>query len=154
MGGLAVGLLAGFLKIMLPFLFLLAGVGLADAVSVSVGSSLPEFLGGEHSRIAIVFLVVFVILQAIGAMVSSLMRVAMTAASAAASAAPNVALLNRSAGAAAGLIYVWMFLSVFLIALQQIPVTAISEAIGESSFAHWPIGWADRFVASIEISDG
>ena len=152
LGGLAVGMLGGFLKIMLPFLFLLVGVGLAGTVSEAIAPSLPEFVGGEHTRMAIVFLVVFAALQAAGAMFSALAGLAITAASTAVSAAPTAALINRCGGAGAGLIYGCVFLSVSLIALQQVPVDSVAQAIGESSFAHWPIGWVDKYSPSIEIS--
>ena len=152
LGGLTVGLFVGFLRIMFPFLFLLAGVGLAGMVSEGTALALPEFLGAEYSRMAIVFLVVFAALQAIGAMVSALMSLVMTAASTAVSAAPTGALLNRIGGAAAGLIYGCVFLSVILIALQQIPVDYIASAMEESSFAHGLIGWVDEYSHSIEIS--
>ena len=153
LGGLALGLLGGFLKLLIPFLFLLAGVGVAGTVSMAVGPSLPEFLGNEHARVAIVFLVGFAALQAVGRVVAALMSIGIAAATTAVSAAPVGALLNRAGGAMAGLIYGCVLVSVLLIALQQIPVSSVSDAIRESSFAHRPIGWVDRYVAAIEIAD-
>ena len=44
-------------------------------------------------------------------------------------------------------------LSVILIALQQLAVGSVGEAIDGSSFASGPISWIDRYVASIELSD-
>ena len=152
LGGLAFGLLGGFLKLMIPFLFLLAGVGLAGTVSMAVGPSLPELLGEEHSREAIVFLVVFAALLAVGGVVSSIMSLGIAAATTAISVAPVGALLNRAGGAVAGLIYGCILLSVLLIALQQIPIPSVYDAVGDSSFAHRPIGWVDRYAPSIEIS--
>ena len=151
LGCLAFGLLSGFLKLMIPFLFLLGGVVLAGAASSAVAPSLPEFLGGEHARTAVVFLLALSVLVVVGVMVSGLASIAMTAATTAVHATPKGALLNRSGGAAAGLIYGCVLLSVVLIALQQIPVTFIADAMSESSFAHWPIGWVDR--SPIGIAD-
>ena len=152
LGGLAFGLVGGFLKIVIPFLFLLAGVGLAGTVSMAVGPALPEFLDGEHSQTAVVFLVALAALQVVGLVVAGLMSLGVAAASAAVSVTPMGSLLNRSGGAAAGLVYGCVLLSVFLIALQQIPVASVSDAIGESSFAHRAIGWVDAYAPSIEIS--
>ncbi len=152
LGGLAFGLLGGFLKLMVPFLFLLAGVGLAGTVSMAVGPSLPELLGEEYAREAIVFLVVFAALLAVGGVVTSLVGLGIAAATTAISVAPVGALLNRAGGAVAGLIYGCVVLSILLIVLQQIPVPSVAEAIGESSFAHRPIGWVDKYAPSIEIS--
>lgn len=152
-GGSAFGLLGGFLKLIIPFLFLLVGVGLAGWVSMAVGPSLPEVLGGEHTLTAIVFLVVFAALLSVGGVVASLASLAMAAATTAVSVAPLGSLLNRAGGAMAGLIYGCVLLSVVLIALQQIPIPSVYDAIDESSFAHRPISWVDRFVAAIEIAD-
>ena len=152
LGGLAMGLAGGFLKIMLPFLFLLAGVGLAGTVSMAVGPALPEFLGGERSQTAVTFLVVLAALQVVGFVVSGLMSLGIAAASAALSATPMGDLVNRSGGAVAGLVYGCVLLSVFLVALQQVPVESVSDAIGESSYAHRAIGWVDAYAPSIEIS--
>ena len=152
LGGLAFGLLGGFIKIMLPFLLLICGVVLAGTAASAFGPVLPEFLGGEHSRTAVVFLLVLAVLQVLGLMVFGLFSLAMTAATTAVSATPTGALLNRSGGAIAGLIYGCVLLSVFLIALQQIPVAPIADAMSESSFAHGPINWVDRYAPSIGIS--
>lgn len=146
------GLLGGFIKTMIPFLLLVCGVGLAGTVAFALGPSLPEFLTEEESRMALVFLVVLTVLQLLGLMLSSLTSVATTAATTVVSATPTGALLNRGGGALAGLVYGCVFLSVFLIALQQIPVTAIADAIGEASFANRPIGWVDRYAPTVEIS--
>ena len=152
LGGLGFGLLSGFLKVVVPFVLLLVVVGLAGAASGAIGPSLPGALGGEHSQIAIAFLVVFVALQVMSMMVSFFVGVAMTAATAAVSVMPMGALLNRAGGALAGLFHGCILLSVLLIALQQIPVGSISVAIEESSFAHRPIDWVDKLAPSIELS--
>ena len=152
LAGLATGLVGGFFKILLPFIFLLAGVAVAGTISNAVGPALPEVLGDDHSQTAVVFLVVLAALQAAGFMLSGILSLAMMAASAAVSATPMGALFNRAGGAVAGLLYGCVFVSVFLIALQQIPVESVAEAIGDSSFAHRPIGWVDKYAPSIEIS--
>ena len=152
LGGLAFGLLGGFLKIVIPLLFLLCGIALAGGVSAGVGAALPDLLGGERSQIAIVFLLALAGLLVVGMAVAGLVSLGVTAASAAVSATPMGAMLNRAGGAVAGLVYGCVLLSVFLIALQQVPVASVSDAIGESSLAHGPIGWVDKYTPAIEIS--
>ena len=152
LGGLGFGLLSGFLKMLAPIVLLAIGIWLSSAVSSAIGPRLPEFLNGEPSQTAIVFLLVFVALFAVSVKVSFLLGLAMTAATTAVSVTPMGALLNRAGGAVAGLIYGCVLLSVCLIALQQIPVDAVASAIGESSFARSPMAWVDRFIPSIELA--
>ncbi len=152
LSGMSVGLLAGFLKIWLPLLFLLAGTGFAGALATAFGPSLLGFLDSENTQLAAAFLVVFAAMQVMGAVVHTLMSYPLTVASAMVSLVPMGALLNRAGGILAGLLYGCVFLSVILIALQQVPVDSIAEGMDESSYAHRPIGWVDRYVASIEIA--
>lgn len=143
----------GFIRIALAFLILMAGVGIAGTVSFAIGPSFPWFGESESEQTAAAFLLAFALAMVAGAFVNFLMRIPMTIATAMVSLMPVVNLLNRGGGLIAGALFGWVMLSVVLIALQQLTVDSVGEAIDGSSFASGPISWIDRYVASIELSD-
>ena len=150
--GAAIGLFYGFIRMWVPFAFLIAGVGLAGALAFAFGPSLSGVLETEGSQLKAAFFAVFVIAQLLGAFIAYTMRHLMVIASALVSVFPMGALLNRGGGVVAGPLYGCIFVSVILIGLHQWPVDTVTRGVQESSFAHMPIGWVDRYVASIEIS--
>lgn len=150
--GAAIGLFSGFIKIWIPFAFLLAGVGIAGSLAFAFGPSFSGVLGTEEAQLTAVFLVVFILMQLLGAAIAYLTRHFMSIASTFVSLVPMGALLNRGGGLLAGLVYGCVFISVIFIALQQWPVDPVAKGVQESSIAQRPIAWVDRYVASIEIS--
>ena len=151
--GAAVGFAAGFIRIMIPFVFVVSGVGLADALAFAFGPALFRFMETDDGQTAAAFLAVFAVLQLLGGMIAYLVRRPMSILSSLVSVFPMGLFFNKGGGLAGGVFASCVFVSVILIALQQLPVEGVGEAIGESSFAHGPIGWVDRFVATIEIAD-
>ena len=146
------GLFAGFIKISVTFAFLLAGVGFAGGLANVIGPSFSGFLGSESSQTAAAFLVVFAAMQVLGAIVAALLRKPVSIASGLSALFPMGFLFNRGGGVMAGVLFGWISVSVFLISLQHWPVDAVGRGINESSIARGPIGWVDRYAASIEIS--
>ena len=153
MVGAAAGLFLGFIRIWIPFAFLMAGVGLAGALALVFGPSLSGLLETEGAQLTAVFFVVFAISQLLGAFIAHITRHFLSIASVLVSVAPMGALFNRVGGFAAGLVYGGIFVSVILIGMHQWPLDTVTKGVKESSFAHRPIGWVDRFVAAIEIAD-
>ena len=152
--GASVGFAAGFVKIMIPFVFVASGVGFAGALAFAFGPSLFRFMETEDGQTAAAFLAVFAALQLLGGLIAYLLRHPVSIFSSLVSVFPMVSLFNKGGGLAGGVIAACVFASVILIALQQLPLEGVGRAIEESSFAHVPIGWVDQFVAAIEIADG
>ena len=150
--GASVGFAAGFIKIMIPFVFVVSGVGFAGALAFAFGPSLLRFMETGDGQTAAAFLVVFVALQLLGCLLAHLVRRPMSIFSSLVSVFPVVSLINKAGGLAGGVFAACVFVSVILIALQQLPVEGVGRAIEDSSFASGPIGWVDRFVAAIEIA--
>ena len=150
--GAAAGLFFGFIRIWIPFAFLIAGVGFAGALAFAFGPSLSGLLETEGAQLIAAFFVVFAISQLLGAVIAHTTRHFMSFASELVSAAPMGALFNRAGGFAAGLVYGCIFVSVILIGMHQWPLETVTKGVQESSFAHRPIGWVDRYVASIKVS--
>ena len=150
--GASVGFAAGFIKIMIPFMFVASGVGFAGALAFAFGPSLFRYMETEDGQAAAAFLAVFVALQLLGGLIAYLVRHSMSILSSLVSVFPIGSLFNKGGGLAGGIFAACLFVSVILIALQQLPVGGVASAIEESSFAHEPIGWVDRFVAVIEIA--
>lgn len=151
--GASVGFAAGFIKIVIPFVFVVSGVGFAGASAFALGPSVFRFMETEDGQTAAAFLAVFAALQLLGCLLAYLVRRPMSIFSSLVSVFPMVSLFNKSGGLAGGFFVACVFVSVVLVALQQLPVEGVGGAIEESSFAHGPIGWVDRFVAAIEIAD-
>ncbi len=150
--GAVAGLFFGFIRIWIPFAFLMAGVGFAGALALAFGPSLSGLLETEGAQLTAAFFVVFAISQLLGAFIAHTTRHFMSIASVLVSVAPMGALFNRTGGFAAGLVYGCIFVSVILIGMHQWPLETVTKGVQESSFAHRPIGWVGRYVASIEIS--
>lgn len=152
--GAAVGFGSGFIKIMIPFMFVALGAGFASSLAFAFGPSLFRFIETEDGQTAAAFLVVFAALQLLGCLLAHQVRRPVSIFSSLVSVFPTGSLFNKGGGLAGGVIAACLFVSVVLIALQQLPVEGVGRAIGESSFSYKPIGWVDRFVAAIEIADG
>ena len=150
--GAAIGLFFGFIRIWVPFAFLIAGVGFAGALAFAFGPSLSGVLETKGAQLTAAFFAVFAITQLLGAFMAYTTRHLMSIASALVSVFPMGALLNRGGGFVAGTVYGCIFVSVIFIGLYQWPVETVTRGVQESSFAQRPIGWVDRYVASIEIS--
>ena len=150
--GAAAGFAAGFVRTMIPFVFVVAGVGLAGTLAVDYGSVVFGFLDTEGSRTAALFLMVFMALQLVGSLISYLVRNPMSIVSTLVSMVPVGLPFNKGAGLAAGIVAAGIFVSVILIGLQQLPIERVGEGIRDSAIAREPMGWVDRVVAPIEIS--
>lgn len=150
--GALMGFAAGFIRIMIPFMFVASGVGFAGALTFALGPSLFRYMETEDGQTAAAFLAVFAALQLLGGLIAYLVRRPMSIFSSLVSVFPMGSLFNKGGGLAGGIFAACVFVSVILIALQQLPVEGVGRAIEESSFAHGPIGWVDRFVAAIEIA--
>ena len=151
--GAAFGFATGFIRIMIPFVFVVSGVGLAGALAIAFG---PVFLGSldtESPQTAAVFLIVFALLQLVGGLIAYMVRHPMSILSAMVSVFPLGSLFNRGGGLAGGVFAACILVSTVLIGLQQLPVDWVGEGIRDSSFAHRPVGWVDRFVGAVEVSD-
>ena len=151
--GAAVGFGSGFIKIMIPFVFVASGVGFAGGLAFALGPTLFRFMETEDGQTAAAFLAVFAALQLLGCLIAYLLRHPMSIFSSLVSVFPMGSLFNRAGGLAGGVFAACVFVSVILIALQQLPVEGVGSAKEESSFAYVPIGWVDRLVAAIEIGD-
>ena len=150
--GAVIGLLAGFIRIWLPFLFLVAGTGVAGAMAIVIAPGLSGFIDRESAQTAAAFLAVFAAIELVGVVIAHSFRHAMAMASVWVSLFPMGSLLNRSTGMVAGALFGCILMSVIVVSVQQWPVESVGKGISESSFAGGPIGWVDRYVASIEIS--
>ena len=151
--GLAVGLFAGLMRVWLPLLFLMVGMGFGGALGEVIGPAFSPFIDSERGQTAAAFLVVFAAMMLFGAFITLAAFGPLTIASSLVSVIPMGATINKAGGVLLGLLFTGTFLAVVLIGLQQIPVKSVSRAIDESSIASAPLGWVDRYVASIEISD-
>ena len=151
--GATVGLGSGFIRIMIPFVFVASGVGFASFLAFAFGPSLFRFMETEDGQTAAAFLAVFAAIQLVGGFIAYLVRHPMSIFSSLVSIFPTGSLFNKSVGLVGGVFVACVFVSVIFIALQQLTVEGVGRAIEESSFAHVPIGWVDRFVAAIEIAD-
>ncbi len=147
-----VGLVVGFMRVWVPFAFLLAGMGFGGALGIVLGPVIFRFVETEDTQTALAFFLVFFLVLLLGGVVTYAIRGPLTLASALTFVSPLGALLNRAGGLLAGALFSCILLSVILIALQQIPVVAVAKSVQNSSFASWPIGVVDRYVASIEVS--
>ena len=151
--GALAGLVAGFLRAWISFAFLLAAVGFGGALGLLIGPGVFPFLDGEDRQAAAGFFLIFLPVTLIGVLVTNALRVPLGLASASMFLFPAGFLLNRLGGAAGGALYCGVFVSILLILLQQWPAEPIGRAIADSSFSSEFVGWVDRIVASIEISD-
>ncbi len=152
MSGAVVGLATGLMKIWVPFAFLMAGIGFAVGLGELAGSGVFGFIEGDARQELAGFFLVFAATLAVGAVISLAMFGLLGVASSLMSLFPMGGLVNRAGGLALGTLSGLILVSVILIGLQQYPVASVGSAIAESSMASAPIGWVDRYVASIEIS--
>ena len=150
--GAVIGLLAGFIRIWLPFLFLVAGTGFAGAMAIVIGPGLFGFIDRESAQTAASFLIVFAAIELVGVVIAHSFRHATTIASVWVSLYSMGSLLNRTTGMVAGALCGCILVSVIIVSVQQWPVESVGKGISESSLAAGPIAWVDRYVASIEIS--
>ena len=146
------GVAYGFIRVGMAFGLLVAGTGIAGTVAVAVGPYLTIFGNTVSERTAAGFLLSFAFLMVAGAMVNFLIKVPLTLATGMVSVMPVANSLNRGGGLIAGVLFGCVLVSVTLIGLQQLQFGPVGKSIDEASFASAPIGWVDRFVASIEIS--
>ena len=146
------GLKSGLMYAWLPFLFLLAGAGFAGALGLLIGPALFPFIDTAAGQAATGFFLVFAAFGLLGAVVTKAMRPLLMAASRLSSLSPTGALFNQGGGLLIGVLFGCILLSVVLIGLQQLPAGAVGRALDESSFAGKPVGWVDRYVASLELS--
>ncbi len=150
--GVLMGVVAGLTRIWVPVAFLLVGVGLSGGIGDMIAPAFSLVSDSETGQTAAGFLLVFMVIMLAGAFITLALLVPLTVLSTLVPLIPMGSLINRAGGALLGLLLGVVFISVVLIGLQQIPVEAVGRALGESAFASGPIGWVDRFVASIEIS--
>ena len=150
--GAAVGLVAGFIRIWPVLAFALGGTGIGGTIGYLVGPGFFGFVDSEEGRIAAAFLLVFALMVLLGAVVTHAMRGPLSIASALTAIFPLGGLLNHVGDMLGGTLLCCVFVSVILIALQQLPVPRVADALQTASIAYGPMGWVDRYVASIEIS--
>ena len=146
------GLAAGLMRIWVPFVFLVAGTLFAAGLGELVGSGVFGFIESEARQELAGFFLIFAATLVVGAVIALALLVPLSIASALMSLVPMGGMVNRAGGLALGTLTGLIVVSVILIGLQQYPVASVGRAIAESSVASAPIGWVDRFVASIEIS--
>ena len=149
------GLAAGLMRIWVPFVFLVAGTLFAAGLGELVGSGVFGFIESEARQELAGFFLIFAATLVVGAVIALIalaLLVPLSIASALMSLVPMGGMVNRAGGLALGTLTGLIVVSVILIGLQQYPVASVGRGIAESSVASAPIGWVDRFVASIEIS--
>ena len=137
-----------------PLAFLLAGMGFAGGLGPLIGQGVFGFIETESGQTVAGFFLVFGVILLLGAVITRAAWRPLGVMSVLMSAFPMGALFNRFGGLLAGTIIGCAFLSIVLMGLQQYPVNAVGRAIGDSSFAARPIGWVDRYVATLEFSTG
>ena len=147
------GLVGGLFRIWLPILFLMSALGFASGLSILVGPRVFSFIESESRQELAGFFLIFVVMLAVGLVITRAVWHPLSIASALMSVLPGGGLLNRVGGMLLGVLSGLVLLSVVLIGLQQYPVPAVGRAIAESTVASGPIGWVDRYVASLEISE-
>ena len=135
-----------------PLAFLLAGMGFAGGLGPLIGPGLFGFIDGESGQTVAGFFLILGGIMLLGAGVAYWIRGPLAVMSALMSLFPIGALFNRFGGLLSGTLFGCVFLSLVLMGLQQYPVNAVGRAIGESSFAAKPVGWVDRYVATLELS--
>ena len=146
------GLTAGLMRVWIPLLFLLAGMGFAGGLASLVGPGVFGFTDGESGQVVTGFFLVFGLMLLLGAVITYAIRGPLTIMTALMVVFPSGALFNRFGGLLAGTIFGCAFLSLVLIGFQQYPVNVVGRAIGESSFASKTLGWVDQYVATLEFS--
>ena len=146
------GLVVGFMRVWVPLAFLLAGMGFAGGLGPLVGPGIFGFIDSESGQTVAGFFLVFGLFMLLGAVVSRVLWKPMGVMSALMSLLPVGALFNRFGGLLAGTLFGCVFLSLVFMGLQQYPVNSVGRAMGESSFAAKPVGWVDRYVATLEFS--
>ena len=140
------------MRIWVPFAFLMTAIAFGGGLSSLVGPAVFGFIESEARQELAGFFLVFAGILSVGAIIALAVWGPLSVASTLMSLVPWGGLLNRVAGLLMGTLLGLILLSVILIGLQQYPVSAVGRAIAESSVASAPIGWVDRYVASIEIS--
>ena len=150
--GALAGLAGGLFRIWVPFLFLMASLGIAAGLDVPAGSEIFFFVESESRQVLAGFFLVFVLMMGIGAIVTKAMWRLLSTGSSLMSLFPFGALLNRTGGLLLGALAGLILVSIVLTGLQQYPAPAVGKAIAESSVASAPIAWVDRYVAAIGIS--
>ena len=146
------GLVAGFMRVWVPLTFLLVGMGFAGGLAPLIGPGIFGFIDSESSQTVVGFFLVFGVFMLLGAVITRVLWGPLTVMSTLMELFPIGALFNRLGGLLVGTLFGCVFLSLVLMGLQQYPVNAVGRAMGESSFAVKPIGWVDRYVATLEFS--
>ena len=148
------GFAAGFMRVWVLLVFLLAGMGFAGGLAPDIGPAAFGFIEKESSQTVAGFFLIFGLMLLMGAVITRLIRRPLSAMSGAMTILPAGMLFNRFGGLLAGLIFGCAFLAIILMGLQQYPVNAVGRAVSDSSFAAKPIGWVDNYVATLEFSSG
>ena len=150
--GAVMGLVGGLMRMWLPVLFLLAGMGFAGGLADPVGSSLFAFIDTEAGQTVAGFFLVFVPILAAGGFITLILFAPLSIMSRLMGVFPLGSTFNRYGGVLLGTLFGCVFLSIFLIGLHQYPVESVAEAIDDSSFAASVIGLVDQYVAALEFS--
>ena len=150
--GAAVGLVAGLMRVWVPFAFLMAGMGFAGGLVFAI---VPEVFGSvenEARRELAVFGLAFIAFLALGALITGISWRALSFVSTLLDVVPMGILINRAGGILLGAFSSLIFLSVIMLSLQLYPYSRVAKAIDDSSFAGKAFAFVERFTTTMDFT--
>ena len=125
----------GFLKVVVPFVFMLAGLALASRFGDSVGSVFSPFIDNENVQaiggVILIFAVAFFLGGIVGKILLKIMKLL-----------PFYGLADKLGGMAVGFLVGFLLLSGILTGIQRYPFRDLDKTIDESALGTF---LADKF---------
>ena len=150
--GALIGMLAGLMRVWVPFAFLVAGMGFAGGLTFVIGPEVFGSVENEVRRELAAFGLVFIAFLALGALITGISWRALSFVSTLLDVVPMGILINRAGGILLGAFSSLIFLSVIMLSLQLYPYSPVAKAIDDSSFAGKAFAFVERFTTTMDFT--
>ncbi len=146
------GMLAGLMRVWVPFAFLMAGMGFAGGLVYVIGPEVFGSVENEVRRELAAFGLVFIAFLALGALIVRITWQPLSIVSTLLDVFPMGILINRAGGILLSAVSSLIFLSVIMLSLQLYSYSPVAKAIDDSSFAGKVFAFVDRFTTAMDFT--